>query len=188
MNDDPLLVERDGGVLMLTLNRPQARNAFDRALIAALMAALREAEADDGVSVVVLTGAGHVFCPGADVKELEATQGETRVRIFSEPGLLPRLTDNDWAVQNIEVVPGHDQLPVLVVRSPGIARSLKLRLKSVEPVGHYALRPTFSDGHDTGIFSWEYLHELGEDYDALWQRYLDRLKAASASRDPLPKD
>ena len=60
-------------------------------------------------------------------------------------------------------------------------------IKTVEPVGHYALRPTFSDGHDTGIYSWEYLHELGEDHDELWQRYLDRLKAAGASRDPPPK-
>ena len=63
----------------------------------------------------------------------------------------------------------------------------EVTIKSVEPVGHYALRPTFSDGHDTGIYSWEYLHELGEDHDELWQRYLDRLKAAGASRDPPPK-
>jgi len=60
-------------------------------------------------------------------------------------------------------------------------------IASVEQVGHYALRPTFSDGHDTGIYSWEYLHELGEDQDELWQRYLDRLKAAGASRDLPPK-
>ena len=57
-------------------------------------------------------------------------------------------------------------------------------IKSVEPVGHYALRPTFSDGHDTGIYSWEYLHELGANHDEFWQRYLDRLNAAGASRDP----
>ena len=57
-------------------------------------------------------------------------------------------------------------------------------IKSVEPVGHYALRPTFSDGHDTGIYSWEYLHELGVHHDEFWRRYLDRLKAAGASRDP----
>jgi len=57
-------------------------------------------------------------------------------------------------------------------------------IKSVEPVGHYALRPTFSDGHGTGIYSWEYLHELGANHDEFWQRYLDRLNAAGASRDP----
>ena len=57
-------------------------------------------------------------------------------------------------------------------------------IKSVEPVGHYALRPTFSDGHDTGIYSWEYLHELGVHHDEFWRRYLDRLRAAHATRDP----
>ena len=56
-------------------------------------------------------------------------------------------------------------------------------ISSVEPVGHYALRPTFSDGHDTGIYSWEYLHELGVHHDEYWQRYLERLKAAGATRD-----
>jgi DUF971 family protein len=50
-------------------------------------------------------------------------------------------------------------------------------------VGHYAIRPVFSDGHDTGIYSWEYLHDLGVRHDELWQRYLDRLAAAGASRD-----
>src|SRR5688572_19597777 len=57
-------------------------------------------------------------------------------------------------------------------------------ISEVEAVGHYALRPKFSDGHDTGIFSWEYLYELGEDQDELWQRYLDRLAKAGASRAP----
>jgi len=56
-------------------------------------------------------------------------------------------------------------------------------IKEVEPVGHYAIRPMFSDGHDSGIYSWEYLYEIGEEQDALWQRYLDRLAAAGASRD-----
>ncbi len=57
-------------------------------------------------------------------------------------------------------------------------------IASVEPVGHYALRPTFSDGHDSGIYSWDYLYDLGERHDELWRRYLERLAAAGASRDP----
>ena len=57
-------------------------------------------------------------------------------------------------------------------------------INDVESVGHYAIRPTFSDGHNTGIFSWDYLRELGEDQDELWQRYLDRLAAAGATREP----
>ena len=56
-------------------------------------------------------------------------------------------------------------------------------IKEVEPVGHYAIRPTFSDGHDTGIYSWDYLYDLGARQDDLWQRYLSRLEAAGASRD-----
>ena len=57
-------------------------------------------------------------------------------------------------------------------------------ITDVEPVGHYALRPTFSDGHSTGIYSWEYLYDLGERQDELWRDYLARLAAAHASRDP----
>jgi DUF971 family protein len=57
-------------------------------------------------------------------------------------------------------------------------------IKEVEAVGHYAIRPTFSDGHDTGIYSWDYLYDLGLRQDELWQRYLERLAAAGASREP----
>jgi len=53
----------------------------------------------------------------------------------------------------------------------------------VEPVGQYALKISFDDGHDTGLFSWEYLHELGQYQDAMWHDYLTRLEAAGASRD-----
>jgi DUF971 family protein len=56
-------------------------------------------------------------------------------------------------------------------------------ITAVEPVGHYALRPTFSDGHASGIYSWDYLYDLGERQDELWRRYLERLAAAGASRD-----
>jgi DUF971 family protein len=56
----------------------------------------------------------------------------------------------------------------------------------LEPVGHYAVRPTFSDGHDSGIYSWRYLYELGIDQERLWAEYLAQLEAAGASRDPAP--
>ncbi|HEV2979264.1 MAG TPA: DUF971 domain-containing protein [Casimicrobiaceae bacterium] len=59
----------------------------------------------------------------------------------------------------------------------------EVTIAEVEPVGHYAIRPKFSDGHDTGIYSWEYLHDLGTRQQELWQRYLARLAAAGASRD-----
>jgi DUF971 family protein len=57
-------------------------------------------------------------------------------------------------------------------------------IKEVEAVGHYAIRPTFSDGHDTGIYSWDYLYDLGQRQDELWRSYLERLAAAGASREP----
>jgi len=56
-------------------------------------------------------------------------------------------------------------------------------LEQVEPVGNYALKLVFSDGHDSGLYSWDYLVAIGEEQDALWQEYLARLEAASASRD-----
>jgi DUF971 family protein len=59
-------------------------------------------------------------------------------------------------------------------------------ITDVEAVGHYALRPTFSDGHSSGIYSWEYLYDLGERQDELWSRYLERLEHAGEGRDPRP--
>lgn len=59
-----------------------------------------------------------------------------------------------------------------------------VRITNVEPMGHYALRIHFDDGHNTGIYTWDYLYELGEKHDHFWQAYLDRLEAAKASRDP----
>jgi DUF971 family protein len=58
-----------------------------------------------------------------------------------------------------------------------------VEIVSVEPVGAYAIQPTFSDGHDTGIYSWDYLYELGVNRDRLWAEYLQRLDAAGASRE-----
>ena len=54
---------------------------------------------------------------------------------------------------------------------------------AIEQVGHYAIQPTFSDGHVSGIFSWDLLYRLGREQDTLWTDYLARLDAAGASRD-----
>ena len=59
-------------------------------------------------------------------------------------------------------------------------------LSSVEPVGNYALQPTFSDGHATGIYSWDYLYDIGVNQDTLWADYLKRLAKEGASRDATP--
>jgi DUF971 family protein len=60
----------------------------------------------------------------------------------------------------------------------------EVEVSALEPVGNYAVQPTFSDGHSTGIYSWEYLHWLGTNRDSLWQEYLTRMKEAGASREP----
>jgi len=62
----------------------------------------------------------------------------------------------------------------------------EVAIVNLEPVGHYALKPTFSDGHDSGLYSWEYLHDLCEHQDELWNDYLQRLESAGANRD-VPK-
>ncbi len=56
-------------------------------------------------------------------------------------------------------------------------------ISAIEPVGMYAVKLVFSDGHDTGIYSWDYLHELGAKYDSNWNSYLARLRQAGKSRD-----
>jgi DUF971 family protein len=56
-------------------------------------------------------------------------------------------------------------------------------LAALEPVGNYAVQPTFSDGHDTGIFSWDYLYFLGSQQDRLWAEYTSRLATAGVDRD-----
>jgi DUF971 family protein len=61
-----------------------------------------------------------------------------------------------------------------------------VEIVSVEPSGNYAIQPMFSDGHGTGIYSWEYLYWLGENREKLWQDYLERLERAGASREPGP--
>ena len=58
-----------------------------------------------------------------------------------------------------------------------------VQLTALEPVGHYAVQPTFSDGHDSGIFSWDYLYFLGAQQDELWQRYEAKLAEAGVDRD-----
>ncbi|MBP6707736.1 MAG: DUF971 domain-containing protein [Candidatus Accumulibacter sp.] len=57
-------------------------------------------------------------------------------------------------------------------------------IERVEAVGNYAIRPVFSDGHDSGLYSWDLLYNLGKNRDQLWQTYLDRLDREHASRDP----
>ncbi|MFW0758203.1 gamma-butyrobetaine hydroxylase-like domain-containing protein [Pseudomonas sp. H11T01] len=74
-------------------------------------------------------------------------------------------------------VQGHGN-PILQFGKIGVG------LNKVEPAGQYALKLTFDDGHDSGLFTWDYLYQLAQRQEALWADYLAELKAAGKSRDP----
>ncbi len=59
----------------------------------------------------------------------------------------------------------------------------EVNVVELEPIGNYAVKPVFSDGHESGIFSWDYLYFLGSEQDRLWAEYVQRLKAAGMQRD-----
>jgi DUF971 family protein len=59
----------------------------------------------------------------------------------------------------------------------------EVTLTALEPVGHYAVQPHFSDGHNTGIYTWDYLYRLGSEYAQLWENYLQRVEHAGFTRD-----
>jgi len=93
-------------------------------------------------------------------------------RRFSLPAELLRVESPSAEVQ------GHGADPKQIVagkRNVGIA--------GVEPVGNYAVRISFDDGHDTGLYSWSYLYDLGRRQEAVWQAYLDALASHGLSRD-----
>ena len=79
--------------------------------------------------------------------------------------------------------------PSAEVRGHGVGQEVlqvgkrAVRIVGVEAVGNYALRIVFSDGHDSGLYDWAYLHELAENEPEKWSQYLQRLTAAGASRD-----
>jgi len=59
----------------------------------------------------------------------------------------------------------------------------EVNIREIEPIGVYAVKLAFTDGHDTGIYSWDYLYDLGVKQDSNWKSYLARLEQAGASRD-----
>jgi DUF971 family protein len=58
-----------------------------------------------------------------------------------------------------------------------------VNISAIEPVGHYAIKLVFTDGHDTGLYSWDYLHYLAANYQALWMEYIGKLDAAGYKRE-----
>lgn len=94
-------------------------------------------------------------------------------RTFSYPAELLRVESPSAEVQGH----GADEKTVVAGRR-------HVGIMEVEPVGNYAIRISFDDLHDTGIYSWTYLYGLGENQDRIWQAYLDALAAKGLSRDP----
>lgn len=84
--------------------------------------------------------------------------------------------------------------PSAEVRGHGIGQEIlqvgkrHVAISTIEPVGNYAIKPAFDDGHNSGIFSWETLFDLATNQAARWADYTARLSAAGASREPLPAD
>ena len=79
--------------------------------------------------------------------------------------------------------------PSAEVRGHGLPEPLlvtgkrEVNIDAIEPVGQYAVKLVFDDGHDSGLYDWDFLYALGRDYDANWARYLARLEAAGKTRD-----
>ena len=67
-----------------------------------------------------------------------------------------------------------------------VAGKAEVGITSVDPIGHYAIRILFDDGHDTGIYTWDYLFQLGQEQGERWRRYLEELAVKGLSRDPRP--
>jgi DUF971 family protein len=78
--------------------------------------------------------------------------------------------------------------PSAEVRGHGVGQEVlqigkeDVNISAIEPIGNYAVKLVFSDGHDTGLYSWDYLYELAKDYEALWLEYLGKLSAAGIKR------
>ena len=112
--------------------------------------------------------------------ELRVFKDEGRLEIEFSDGVTHSLTAEYLRVESPSAeVQGH---------GPGqktlIAGRRHVGIMGLEPVGHYAVRIQFDDMHDTGIFSWRYLYEIGEKQEELWARYLQDLAAKGLSRDP----
>lgn len=80
--------------------------------------------------------------------------------------------------------------PSAEVRGHGVGQEVLqvgkryVTITGIEPTGRYAIKITFDDGHDSGLYDWAYLRKLGDDQETYWQTYLDRLTKAGASREP----
>ena len=80
-------------------------------------------------------------------------------------------------------IPLKGRPPVGALTDKGQGGKRNVAIIAVAPVGNYAVKPMFSDGHDSGIYTWDYLHWLGANREALWEDYLQRLEKAGYTRE-----
>jgi DUF971 family protein len=110
--------------------------------------------------------------------ELRLKRAERRLDVTFDDGTTFNLPAEYLRVESPSAeVQGHSASQKQTV--PGKAQ---VAIERIEPVGHYAVRLIFDDGHDTGIFSWDYLHELGVEQDKRWQAYLAEIAARGLNR------
>ncbi|MEK7259287.1 MAG: DUF971 domain-containing protein [Pseudomonadota bacterium] len=119
------------------------------------------------------------------------TSAPTEIHLRRRSGLLElAYADGNRYSLSAEFLRVHS--PSAEVRGHGQGQSVlqtgkrDVGLTAVEPVGAYAIKLVFSDGHASGIYSWDYLHELCARQEEMWQAYLQRLQDAGGSRDPAP--
>ncbi|MCC7428492.1 MAG: DUF971 domain-containing protein [Alphaproteobacteria bacterium] len=115
--------------------------------------------------------------------EIRLKKAEKRLEISFADGTAFRLPAEYLRIESPSAeVQGH---------GPGerklVAGRMHVGILEIEPVGNYAIRIAFDDLHDTGIYTWEYLHQLGREQNKRWRAYLDALAAAGLSRDPRAK-
>jgi DUF971 family protein len=109
------------------------------------------------------------------------------IRLHQASRLLELKFDNDTeAMLSCEFLRVYS--PSAEVRGHGVGQEVlqvgkeSVNITGIEPVGNYAVRLIFSDGHDTGLYSWDYLYDLARNYESLWQVYLSRLEAEGYER------
>jgi DUF971 family protein len=114
----------------------------------------------------------------------------TDIKLHKKTALL-ELTYSDGGIYSLPAEFLRVYSPSAEVRGHGQGKEvlqvgkLNVKIDKIEPVGHYAVRLRFDDGHDTGIYSWEYLRELALHQQTMWDEYLNRLRKAGERREPL---
>lgn len=110
----------------------------------------------------------------------------TRIHYHQQRRLLD-LIYSDTSLQSLTAEFLRVHSPSAEVRGHGkpklVANKREVAIRAISPVGHYGVRLSFDDGHDSGLYSFEYLAQLAREQQVLWQQYLANLKAANASRD-----